>query len=256
MMRRNRLRELLDEGDRPLFGAFMNSATPRQVEFMGLVGFDWVVLDAEHDGLTLDRAYDLLIAADAVGLGTAVRTPANAADLVLGFAEAGANMIISAHVTSAAEAESLVSSLSYPPRGTRGLAIDSRAANYGLTQTPAEYFGAKTHAIAAPLLEDASAYDDLDAMLAIPEIDVFMLGLGDLSGSLGVPGDLFHPEVQSRVSKATAAILGAGKVILSSAPNAEGARAAADAGHRLIVTSNSNLLATASRDFLQDVRGR
>lgn len=251
-MRVNRLHEMLHESDRPLFGIFMNFATARQVEFAGHAGFDWVLLDAEHDGLTVDQAYELVIAADAVGLGTVVRAPANRPELLLAYAETGANSIIAPHVDSAAAGEALVSSLSYPPRGARGLGSGSRAANYGLTQTPAEYFSQGAHALPAALLEDASAYDDLDALLAIDGLDIFCLGAGDLSGSLGVPGQYDHPEVQRRVSAASDAILAAGKIVSSSVGDGAAARRAAQAGHRLIACSNSGLFGRAAKEYLAD----
>src|SRR5690554_8108888 len=91
MMRVNRLREMLAQDDRPLFGMFRNFATQRQVEMVGDLGFDWVLLDAEHDGLTVEQAYSLVIAAANVGMGTVVRVPANTADSLLAYAETGSN---------------------------------------------------------------------------------------------------------------------------------------------------------------------
>lgn len=254
-MRVNRLKEMLEESTRPLFGIFMNFATARQVEFAGHAGFDWVLLDAEHDGLTVDQAYQLVIAADAVGLGSVVRVPANRPELLLAYAETGANSIIAPHVDSARSAEALVSSLSYPPRGTRGLGSGARAANYGLTQTPAEYFTQGAHALPAALLEDVSAYDDLDQLLAVDGLDIFCLGSGDLSGSLGVPGQYDHPEVIERVEKAASAILAAGKIISSSVGDGTAARRAAQAGHRLIACSNSGLFGRAAKEYLAHASG-
>ncbi|WP_033295488.1 HpcH/HpaI aldolase family protein [Amycolatopsis jejuensis] len=253
-MRTNRLRALLAE-DRPLFGAFMNFATPRQVEFVGHLGFDWVLLDAEHDGLTVDQAYQLVSAADAVGLGTVVRASANRPEVLLGFAETGANCIIAPHVTDRQAAEDLVAALAYPPVGRRGLGAGSRAANYGLTQTPAEYFAATdTHTMPAALLEDVSAYDDLDEILAVPGLEVCCLGAGDLSGSLGVPGQFDHPEVVRRVTDAAARISAAGKVISTSVGDGAAARASAAMGARLIAVSNTGLLGKAGREFLAQAR--
>jgi len=254
MMRVNRLREMLDKNDSPLFGIFMNYATQRQVELVGHLGFDWVLLDAEHDGLTVEQAYSLVIAAENVGMGTVVRVPANTPDSLLAYAETGANCIIAPHVMSAASASTLVSSLSFPPSGTRGLGAGSRAANYGVTQTPKEYFSAQSHAMPAALLEDVSAYDDLDDILAVPGLEVCCLGTGDLSGSLGIPGEYSHPSVMKRAEDATKRILAAGKVISSSVSDGAGAKKAADAGHRLIACSNSGLLVGASRTYLAQAR--
>src|SRR5690606_22165150 len=119
----------------------------------------------------------------------------------------------------------------------------------------AEYFTQGAHALPAALLEDVSAYDDLDQLLAVDGLDIFCLGSGDLSGSLGVPGQYDPPEVVERVEKAASAILAAGKSLLSSAAHGTAARRAAQAGHRLIACSNSGLFGRAAKEYLAHASG-
>lgn len=254
-MRVNRLKELLKADDSPLFGAFLNFPTSREVEFIGHLGFDWVLLDAEHDGLSVERAYELIIAADNVGLGTVIRIPANTPDQILAFAETGANSLIVPHIMSADAARHLVDAITFPPKGRRGLGAGSRAANYGLTQTGKEYFAAESHAMPAALLEDVEAYDDIDEILAIDGLDILCLGTGDLSGSLGIPGESAHPSVVERARAATEKILAAGKHISSAAGDGESARKLAEQGHRLIQCTNTGLLGRAAREYLSEARG-
>lgn len=253
-MRVNRLKELIKADDSPLFGAFLNFPTAREVEFIGYLGFDWVLLDAEHDGLNVEQTYQLIIAADNVGLGTVVRIPANTADVVLAYAETGANCLIAPHVMSADAARDLVASITFPPKGRRGLGAGSRAANYGLTQTGKEYFAADSHAMPSALLEDVDAYDNIDEILAVEGLDILCLGTGDLSGSLGIPGEAGHPSVVERAQMATEKILAAGKIISSAAGDGASARKLAEQGHRLIQCTNTGLLGRAAREYLSEAR--
>ena len=45
------------------------------------------------------------------------------------------------------------------------------------------------------LIEQVEALDELDAILAVPGIDVASIAPGDLSVSVGYPGQREHPEV-------------------------------------------------------------
>jgi 4-hydroxy-2-oxoheptanedioate aldolase len=239
----------------PLLGTFLSFPNQRLVEFSGLVGFDWVLLDGEHEGLSIESCYELVTAADAVGLATVVRVPVNRPDVILGYADSGVDAVIAPHVTSVAEAESLVSSLRFPPRGTRGAAGGSRAANYGLTQSPREYFEAtENHPVAAALLEDVAAYDCIEEIARVDGLDICCLGASDLAGSLGLPGQADHPDVTSRTRAAITHLRDQGVVVNMSAANARQALGLIELGVRMVVVSNITLLAAAARDFLTTCR--
>ena len=44
-------------------------------------------------------------------------------------------------------------------------------------------------------IEDPEPLTDLDAIAALPGIDMILFGPGDFSQGIGAPGDLHHPEV-------------------------------------------------------------
>lgn len=253
-MRENRLRTLL-QGVRPLLGTFISFPNQRLVEFSGLVGFDWVLLDAEHEGLSVESCYELVTAADAVGLATVVRVPVNRPEVILGYADSGVDAVIAPHVTSRSEAESLVSSLRFPPQGTRGSASGSRAANYGLTQSPREYFEAtQSHPLAAALLEDVAAYDRLEEIATVDGLEIYCLGAGDLAGSMGIPGQAGHPDVTSKTHAAARYLSGRGQIVNMSVATGAQALEVIDLGARMVVVSNGSLLSAAARDFLATCR--
>lgn len=249
-MRNNRLKEQLAV-DGPVVGAFVDMPEPRLVEFYGLIGFAWVLLDAEHAGLSAETCYGLVRAADAVGVASVIRVPANRPDVILTYAETGAHGIIAPHIDSRSDAEALVAALAYPPRGTRGAAGSSRAANYGLTQTPETYFSdADGHASPIALLEDVGALAHIDEIADVPGLDVFCIGPGDLAASFGLPGQSRHPDVVEMVAEATRKLLDADKVVGTSAATIEGARDALAQGCRFLVVNPLSLLVPTIREFL------
>ena len=61
-------------------------------------------------------------------------------------------------------------------------------------------------------LEGKKAIDNLDRFLQFPELDIIFLGLYDLSKSLGIPGDVQHPDVLRYLTKSTEKIRASGKI--------------------------------------------
>ena len=62
------------------------------------------------------------------------------------------------------------------------------------------------------LLEDIIAVENLDSILEVDNIDVFMVPSGDLAQSLGLPGQSNHPEVQKVVDETMRRISKKGKI--------------------------------------------
>lgn len=254
MGRRNRLRERLAAGDR-LVGAYVSFPSPELVEFLGHAGFDWAFFDAEHGGIGLETCYSLVRAADAVDLPTVVRVPVNEPSQILRFAETGANGIMVPHVQGLEDAHRFVDALRYWPDGQRGAMSASRAANYGLTQTAEEYF-ANTDArpLAVALIEDKQACQDISEIATAPGVDVFFLGPGDLAMSLGRPAQLDHPDVVAVLRETTQKLVAAGRTVGTIVPTAAAARAAFDAGMRLVIVSAGMLLGQQIKSFLAEAR--
>lgn len=253
-MRINRLRERLKQPE-PMFGVMADIASPRLVELYGLLGFDWVMIDAEHDGLGVESCYGMVMAADAVGMASIIRVPENRPEVVLAYADTGASGIIAPHIRDLEDAERLVSSLRFPPHGRRGVAGSSRAANYGATQTPKDYFHAvETHPVICALMEDEEAYDNAEAIIGLDGIDVICLGTGDLAASLGHPGEKQIPQVTECVTRAAEIARRHGKPLNAAAGDAASLSYVADLGVRMVMASNSGFVTGAARGFLNLAR--
>ena len=60
------------------------------------------------------------------------------------------------------------------------------------------------------MLEEVEAIDNLQEMVTVKGVDVFFIGSGDLSQSMGYPGQQTHPEVQAVMEKGVRLIRNAG----------------------------------------------
>jgi len=84
-------------------------------------------------------------------------------------------------------------------------------------------------------------------------VDVFFVGTGDLSASMGYPGEQTHPEVQKLVRRGVETIRGAGKI-----PGIGGSDALMpeflEIGVQYFHTNVQALVQNASQPYLKGVR--
>ncbi|MHC4887522.1 MAG: HpcH/HpaI aldolase family protein, partial [Planctomycetota bacterium] len=98
-----------------------------------------------------------------------------------------------------AQAERVVRHARYAPLGERGVCRFVRNASYGAAGT-IDYFKQANTALVIAQLEGREALENLDDILAVEGIDVIFIGPYDLSQSLGVPGEVEHPQVQETMA--------------------------------------------------------
>ena len=96
----------------------------------------------------------------------------------------------------------------------------SRPAGYGLSGTTADYVEeANRNTLVCLMLEEVEALDNLPELVQVEGVDVFFIGSGDLSQSMGYPGQQTHPEVQNLMERGVGIIREAGRVAGVSCPD-------------------------------------
>ena len=209
-MRVNTLKQKLQYG-KAVFGAMITFPSPPVVEMLGFMGFDWVLIDNEHGSITVDTSEDMIRAAELTGLAPIVRPVANRPEIIAPFLDRGAWGVQIPHVNTREEAEAAVKSCKYYPEGQRGIFSRGRPADYGIGGTTQEYAAkANANTLVCLMLEEVEAIDNLQEMVTVKGVDVFFIGSGDLSQSMGYPGQQTHPEVQAVMEKGVKLIRNAG----------------------------------------------
>ncbi len=200
---RNRLRELINQKPSAL-GTFVTLADPIAVELAGLAGFEFIVIECEHAGLSLETVQNQLRAARAHELGTLVRVPAGDLGFVQRVLDIGANGVLVPHISDAKAAARAVSAVRFPPEGHRGMYPSSAAAEFGAHGLP----GVRelTHAlnrntVLAVMIEEASAVEQIEEIARTPGVDLVVVGPSDLSASLGVIGNPQDPGLAAAVAR-------------------------------------------------------
>lgn len=252
-MRTNSLKRKLAAGQRAC-GVLAEFHNPELVELFGHLGYDFVFFDGQHCGLNVEVARGLIRAADVTGMTSLVRVPRNDASVILEYLDAGAGGIIVPNITTRAETEAAVAAMKYPSAGLRGGFGRSRAANYGLTQTQMEYFTKMNdEVLCVPLIEDQSALAHAPAISATPGVDIVVIGPGDMSLSMGIPGGWKDPRVQATVENIRAAAAAHGKPTMIVALDPADGRALYAQGFQVLIVSATSLLANSARGFLKEL---
>ena len=254
-MRTNSLKRKLASGERCV-GALFEFNDPNLIEMFGFLGFDFVFIDGQHSGMTVETGRELIRAADVTGMTSLVRVPRLDASIILEYLDVGAGGIIVPNVTTRAQVDEALDAIKYPPVGHRGGFGRSRAAQFGLTQSGVEYFTRIGDEILfVPLIEDAEALPNLADICSAPGVDVVLIGPGDLALSMGIPGGWTAEPVQAAVEQIRAAGVAAGKPVLTLALDADDARRRYAQGFQVVQASVASLVIGAAKDFLE-VAGR
>jgi 4-hydroxy-2-oxoheptanedioate aldolase len=104
------------------------------------------------------------------------------------------------------------------------------------------------------MMEEADAVENIDAITDVTGITALSIGLSDLSGSLGVPGQANHPSVQAAVDRLMSVAARKGVPVSLSVRSVEEVREALKRGARLAsIGTLETVLFQALRGWLQNV---
>lgn len=209
-------------GGERLLGTFVKIATSHVAEIVGDIGYDFVVIDAEHAPLDRAQVDYLILAARAAGLAPLVRLQDGSAASVLTALDSGAAGILVPHIDSAAKAREVAQACRYIG-GTRGFSNTTRAGRYGgfgMPQLAADQDG---RVLFVAMLEDAAALDRLDDIAGVDGLDAIFIGRADLTVALGQT-DLAGEATQRAVEQIAAAARRHGRPLMVTAANGADAR--------------------------------
>ena len=174
------------------------------------VDFFWI--DMEHTHLDFGTLKAHLIAARATCTPCLVRVRGPGIEQIKPVLDIGALGIIVPQVRSTAEVLEVVDACRYAPRGNRGFGPRGPS-NYGRNAGP-DYMELANDAIFVSVqIENRWAFEDLDAIVQVEELDSIILGPYDLSMSLGYGGDVKHPNVVDAMKQVAAKGRAAGKYV-------------------------------------------
>ena len=168
-------------------------------------GYDAIYVDMQHAPYSIETTSTICAAALGIGITPLVRVPSHDAHWMSRVLDGGAQGVIVPDVNTRAQAEAIVNACRFPPLGKRSVMGLGPALGYHAV--PLAELNPKLNAETAVIvmLETAEGVEKCEAIAAVDGVDVLLIGSGDLTTDLGIPGQVDHPQLRTAYERVAAA---------------------------------------------------
>ncbi len=203
----NPIKQALVQG-KPVIGTMIvQERAPAMVQLFAQYGLDYLFIDMEHGPFSFETAADLIQVARLAGITPFVRVSDTQYSIYARALDAGAQGIMTPRVETVEQVERIIRFSRYPPLGQRG--FSRLAAHLNYTDIDVDVAAYVEHAnnnlVNIIQIETRQAVENIEALIAVPGVDGVILGMDDLSLSLGVAGDTRHPLAEEMLERVVAA---------------------------------------------------
>lgn len=175
--------------DRGALNGWLSIPSTVTAELAALQDYDSLTLDLQHGLVDYQSALELMQAVTGYGKTVLARVPWNEPGIIMKLLDGGALGIICPMINTAEEAERFVGACQYAPRGYRS----SGPTRAGLIY-PDYFKNANDTIVTLAMIETVQAVENLDGILATPNLTGVYVGPGDLAVSMGKPPALDHTD--------------------------------------------------------------
>lgn len=166
----------------PSVGSWLTLCSPAAAENMAQIGWDWLVVDAEHSPVGFETMVNCFRAIQLGGAVPMARVPWNDTIWIQRTLDAGALGLVVPMVNTAEDAKSVVSNMRYAIKGQRSSG-GSRVSGYidGDYRTFAD-----DHLAVIVMIETAQAVENAEAIMSVDGVVGCFIGPNDLMLSMGL----------------------------------------------------------------------
>lgn len=206
--RRTRLKQKLRSRE-TCFAGWTSFGEPQITEVFANAPFDFIGIDIEHGTTSFQQSQRIIAAAQAGGTLCLPRIASHSMEMIKRLLDSGADGIIVPMVENAAQVKNIIDWVKYPPLGKRSFGVN-RGQNYGFDFDRYVSDWNKSSTLVVQI-ESMEGVKNIDEILSFDEIDAVMVGPYDLSGSLGIPGQIDHPKLKEAAQHVIEAAKRAGR---------------------------------------------
>lgn len=209
-MRRSKVLDKLRAGKVARICSFANFLpfVPRMAAHFG---YDGIWVDGEHRPFDAREAQSLIAYHHLADIDCMWRPPTLEKSLLYRLLEDGAAGLMIPHVSTPERAQQLVQAVKFPPLGDRGLDGSGIDGDFYVNLPPTYPQDANRETFLVVQIETPQALDNVDAIAAVPGVDVLFLGPGDLSLRLNCTPAVTDPQIMSAQQRIAAAARKHGK---------------------------------------------
>lgn len=183
----------LYSSNRPIFGMWVSIADASCIEFAYWAGFDYVRLDCEYMPYDFSKMAEIIRTANNIGIPILVRVARlEDLDMIVNF---GADGVVVPDCNTVERAKEAIDRVKYFPIGVRAMYTGARAMRVLGLPFPEYCKIANDRVMLNIQVEDIKAMENIDELLSLQGIDMVSSGRGDISQSLGIPGQTNDPRV-------------------------------------------------------------
>jgi 2-dehydro-3-deoxyglucarate aldolase/4-hydroxy-2-oxoheptanedioate aldolase len=194
------IRQRLKQGDLLLGQLVLEFFTLGLGPMLDACGLDFVIFDMEHGRCDIGTLEQMIASCRGSRIVPMVRVPdLNFAPLSR-VLDLGARGVMVPRVETREQAEEIVRALKYAPRGRRGVALGIAQDLYRATGP--EFFAQANEDIPVIIqVETVKAFENLEAIASVPDVDVLWVGHYDLTVSMGIPAQFDHPRLMQAMDE-------------------------------------------------------
>lgn len=234
-------------GSRITFGTWLSIGSSQSAEIVGRAGFDWVIVDTQHGGISEAGLLPILQALDLTQTPALVRVPWLDPALIMRALDLGATGVVVPMVNTADDALTAVRAARYPPAGVR---------SFGRVRSYHKADGSAEDPLCLVMIETVEALANVEAIAATPGIDGLLVGPVDLALSMGLGPAFRMPDaVLHAVERVAAACRAHGRIAASVSLGPDNARQQIERGMTFLTSGADALfLKLAAQDALANLR--
>ena len=166
---------------------------------------EYVIYDMEHSSAGYETLKWSTAACRGLPIAPMARVPTAGYNWIARALDSGAEGVMVPMVESAAQAQSIVDAMRYPPAGRRGAAFGFAHDHYTNLPVDEKVAHANARNLTIAQIESERGVEDADAIAAVEGIDVIWIGHFDLSNFMGIPGQFDSPVFNQAVDEIIAA---------------------------------------------------
>ena len=168
-------------------------------------GADFLMYDMEHTGIGFETLKAQMAACCGLDIAPLVRVPTTEGNTVGQALDIGAHGVMVPMVETAQQARDLVRRAYYPPQGARGTAFGIAHDDYSQAAPSQIMKQANQRTLVIAMCETATGLANVEEIAAVDGIDVLWLGHFDLTSSMGIAGQLDHPDYLAAIARIVSA---------------------------------------------------
>lgn len=257
MLKDNYLLEKINNTNEVCFGTFAVIPNIETVDIISSSEIDFIIIDGEHSPVSYQTAQNMVVACESNQTSPVYRVPKADQVFISKALDIGSHAIQLPNVEQINDIENLISYGNYPPEGKRGFSPFTRASGYDPKNSSKIISNTNNNTLLIAQIEGKLGIENLETLLEFKKIDVFFIGLYDLSLYLGLPGQIDHSDVLSLFKSISSKVLNAGYKLGSIANSLSQAEFLINSEVKFLAYSvDSYMLKNSYQNIIKEIKSR